>query len=49
MRKTHTLIQVATALLGDPTGQHWASLAGTEHGDEGAILRVRALRSRSWR
>jgi PadR family transcriptional regulator len=38
MRKTHALVQVAMALLDDPTGQHWGYELSKQTGVRSGVL-----------
>lgn len=38
MRKTHTLVQVAMALLDDPTGRHWGYQLSKQAGVRSGVL-----------
>jgi PadR family transcriptional regulator PadR len=38
MRKTHALIQVAIALLDDPTGRHWGYQLSKQSGVRSGVL-----------
>ncbi len=38
MRKTHALVQVAIALLGDPTGKHWGYELSKQAGVRSGVM-----------